>query len=135
MEATFDRTALYEAVHAASAALNVRAPRAALQCIHFSVTKKETTVSATDLRIAIRRRLAAKKVTREGVAAVQGLRLASLVREVTDDDVSVRIDGKFASVVAGRSTFKLGAQDPQDFAELPEFTKPTMSVLPEVFIC
>jgi len=132
MEAIFDRTALYEAVHAVSAALNVRAPRPALQCIHFSVKKKESIISATDLRIAIRRRLSAKKVSGEGAAAVQGLRLASLLRELTDDDVRVKIGEKAASVVAGRSTFKLGAQDPQDFAELPQFGKPTMKVAPEV---
>jgi len=132
MEAIFDRTALYEAVHAVSGALNIRAPRPALQCIHFSVTKKETVISATDLRIAIRRRLAAKKVTHEGTAAVQGARLASILREVTDDEVRVNIDEKLASLVAGRSTFKLGADDPQDFAELPAFGKTALKVIPEV---
>jgi len=131
MEAIFDRTTIYEAVHAVSGALNTRAPRPALQCIHFSVTKKEAVVSATDLRIAIRRRLAANKVPQEGVAAVHGLRLASLLREVTDDEVRVKIDEKTASLSAGRSTFKLGAHDPDDFAELPAFGKATLKLAPD----
>jgi len=127
MEAVFERAALYEAVHAVSGALNVRAPRPALQCVHFSATKDAVVVSATDLRIAIRRRLSAKKVVSEGDAAVQGSRLGSLLREVTDDEVHVKIDEKTASVAAGRSSFTLVAQDPGDFAELPELKKAALS--------
>ncbi|MHC4248015.1 MAG: DNA polymerase III subunit beta [Planctomycetota bacterium] len=128
MEAIFERAALYEAVHAVSGALNVRAPRPALQCVHFAATKDAVVVSATDLRIAIRRHLSAKKVVSEGDAAVQGSRLGSLLREVTDDEVHVKIDEKTASVAAGRSSFKLVAQDPADFAELPELKKGALSL-------
>jgi DNA polymerase-3 subunit beta len=133
MEASFDRATLYEAVHAVSGALDTRSPRPALQCIHFSVTKKVVVISATNLRIAIRRTLSAKKVVSEGDAAVQGSRLVALLREVTDDDVRLKIDEKSASVVAGKSSFKLVAQDPADFAELPEFKESSLMIASDVF--
>ena len=133
MEAIFERAELYEAVHAVSGALNVRAPRPALQCIHFSATKGSVVVSATDLRIAIRRNLSPKKVLKKGDAAVQGSRLGSLLREVTEEEVHLKIDEKLAAVTAGRSSFKLVAHDAADFAELPKIGKPSLTVEADVF--
>ncbi len=132
MEAIFKRPELYEAVHIVSGALDVRAPRPALQCIHFSARKGVVVLSATDLRIAIRHSITAKKLIHDGDAAVQGSRLGSLLREITDDEVNVKIDRKAAIVGAGRSSFRLVAQDPADFAELPEFKKEDMTVAAEI---
>jgi len=133
MEAYFNRATLYNAVQTVSGALNVRAPRPSLQCVHFSAKKKEVLASATDLRIAIRQSISPNKVVREGDAAVQGARLGALLRELTDDEVRLKIDEKSASVLAGSSSFKLVAQDPADFAELPKPGKSTLNVARGVF--
>ena len=70
MEVTFDKASLYQGVHAVAGALNQRAPRPSLQCIHLEAEGGEVVVSATDMQIAIRYTVTPKKIKTSGAALV-----------------------------------------------------------------
>lgn len=123
MEVVFDRMRLYEAVHAVSGALNQRAPRPALQCIHMETRKGEVVISATDLHIAIRYTVVAKETVKGGTLLMHGTRLGALLRELGEGEVRLRVAGGRARVEAGKSVFHLVAPDPDEYPELPEFGK------------
>lgn len=124
MEVVFERESLYHAVHAVSGALNQRAPRQALECIHLVTTSDgEVIISATDLYIAIRCAASPKKIVNGGTALMHGTRLGALLRELAAEEVTLRVKGGRARVMAGKSKFQLVAQDPAEYPALPEFGK------------
>jgi DNA polymerase-3 subunit beta len=131
MEVTFERSSLYQAVHAISGALNQRAPKPVLQCIHLEAKQAEVVVSATDLQIAMRYTAPAKKIAKGGTALVHGIRLGALLRDITDENVKLRVTEGRATVTAGRSSFRLVAQEPEEYPTLPEFRKASVVVRAE----
>ncbi|MHC4202606.1 MAG: DNA polymerase III subunit beta, partial [Planctomycetota bacterium] len=131
MEATFDRSSLYQGVHAVSGALNQRAPRPSLQCIHLEAEAGEVIVSATDLQIAIRYTVTPKKIKKGGMALVHGTRLGALLRELGDDEVKLRVKEGRANVTVGKSSFRLVAQEPEEYPALPVFGKASVVLAAE----
>ena len=131
MEAIFERSSLYQGVHAVSGALNQRAPRPSLQCIHLEAEGGEVIVSATDLQIAIRYTVTPKKITKGGTALVHGTRLGALLRELGDEDVKLRVREGRANVTVGKSSFRLVAQEPEDYPALPVFGKASVVLAAE----
>jgi DNA polymerase-3 subunit beta len=133
MEITFARDALYEAVHAVSGALQEKTPRPALQCIHFDVKSDAVTLSATDLRIAIRRTIEPKSVSETGTGLVHGTRLGGLLRDASTDEVVLKFASGRTELKAGKSVFKLTSQDADQYPQLPAFSKAAVTVNGERF--
>ena len=133
MEIAFARDVLYEAVHAVAGALQDNSPRPALQCIHFDVKSDAVTLSATDLRIAIRRTIEPKSVSETGTALVHGTRLGGLLRDAAADDVVLKFASNRAELRAARSVFKLASQDADQYPQLPAFGKAAVTVNGERF--
>ncbi|MBA4032658.1 MAG: DNA polymerase III subunit beta [Planctomyces sp.] len=56
-----------------------------------------------------------------GSALLPTARMASILREVTDDTVSLEVNGDAVWLRCGGSEFRLSAEDPADFPPAPEF--------------
>lgn len=121
MKISFTRDSLYQAVHAVSGALQEKTPRPALQCIHFEAKGNTVVLSATDLRIAIRRTVEAKDVKSPGTGLIHGTRLGGLLKDVASDDVSLSFDAARTELKAGKSIFKLTSQEASQYPQLPTF--------------
>ncbi len=128
MEMTFERDILCSAIHTVSAAIGTRSPRPALQCVHAETHGGDVVFSATDLSIAIRQRVTAKKVISKGSGLIVGTKLDGLLREVSEEEILLKIGKGRAEIRAGRSRFNLVTQDVAEYPELPEFAAATVTL-------
>lgn len=133
MEVVFEKQSFCWAVQTVSGALNQRAPKPALQSIHLETRKGKVVVSATDLRIAIRCTIGAKKVVKAGTSLVHGTRIGALLRDVIEEEIHLRVSGGRAELKVGRSSFKLVSQHPDEYPELPDFTSADVSIDTDAF--
>jgi DNA polymerase-3 subunit beta len=129
MQVTFESSDLYEAVHAVSGVVPQRTPRPALQCIHMQTRRgSEVVLSATDLQMAIRRSVKAKKIGTRGEGLIHGTRLAGMLREIPKGEVGISIEEGRGEVRSAKARFRLVTQDPAEFPALVEFGEPAVTV-------
>ncbi|QDV28890.1 DNA polymerase III subunit beta [Planctopirus ephydatiae] len=65
-----------------------------------------------------------------GSALLPTQRLTSILRELTDDTVSLEVNGDAVWLRCGGSEFRLSAEDPADFPTAPEFVEEDYFVVP-----
>jgi len=125
MEATFDRSSLYEAVAAVTPAVQERSPKPVLQNMHVTAVGDDVVFSGLDLEagVCIRAAVRPASLPRPGTALVHGTRLAAILRDASAQEVSIKVDGGKAEIKAGSSSFRLNTQDPSDYPELPTFPR------------
>lgn len=125
---TLDRKSVYKAIKGASAALNANHPRQALQCLHLEAKGKTLTVTATDGNLTIRRTAPIEKNTKAGAALVHGARLPALLRDLTDDTVTLKVTEKSATLTAPGASFRLPTMAVSDYIEMPTMPETDVSV-------
>lgn len=124
MQIKFKLENLYKAVQIVSSALNQRAPKPALQCIHIEPFEDDKVIiSATDLSIAIRCITEIENTNIKKPVLIHGTRLLGILKDINEDDVELRFGEKTAEIIAGRSKFKLLTQNVEDYSELISFDK------------
>lgn len=131
MQVTIERNKLLEAVQAVASALQERTPKPVLQSMHVDVSEQAATVSATDLQIAIRYTVEARRASASGQGLVHGTRLSGLLRDSAAEEVTLSFEGARTKLCAGRSVFKLVSQDVSEYPQLPTFGKATLAAKPE----
>ncbi|TMA41794.1 MAG: DNA polymerase III subunit beta, partial [Deltaproteobacteria bacterium] len=76
-------------------------------------------LTATDMEVGLRSLIAAQ-VRRKGAVTLSARKLYEIVREVTADEVVLRVvQAGWVEILAGRSKFKIVSLDAKDFPELP----------------
>jgi len=76
---------------------------------------------ATDLEIGIRLEVPGVKVEQDGRAAVAQARVASILRETVDENVTLAVDGQQLTITASDSMFRLPLEAAEEFPEIPLF--------------
>jgi DNA polymerase-3 subunit beta len=122
MKATFDREGLLAAFQIVSSVAPARSPKAILQNVKLVVGKDRAEVMATDLEVVgVRMEIRGVQVEQPGEALLPTARLTSILREVTDQEISIEA-GKEASLLRGaQSEFELPGDDPAQYPEVPHF--------------
>jgi len=80
-------------------------------------------LTGTDLEVGLKYTISAVDVKDEGSIIVSANRLAGILRENIDDEITIESDGNVANVVCSSSKYKVVCADPTDFPELPNFEK------------
>jgi len=78
-------------------------------------------VACTDLEFGLKIRVPAVEVKEEGTVVLPAARMAGILREAGDADVSIDSDGTLAHVKASGASFKIVGIDPADFPAVPGF--------------
>ena len=126
MKVIAQTSALQEALALAGSIAASRTPKPVLQCVKLIAAKEgETstlTVLATDLEAGCRYRITAVQVEEEGEALVPAERLNAIVRESSEDSLTIETEKEACHVRGMGSHFKIFGYDPGEYPAIAEFT-------------
>jgi DNA polymerase-3 subunit beta len=131
MKAICHREGLLAAVQLASAALPARdVAKPILKNLKAVADDGRCTLMATDLELGIRLDVRGLTVQEPGEAILPASRLAQILRETPDEELSIEADAS-ACVVRGRQAeFEMPSEDPAHFPDLPTFEEEKYHELP-----
>ena len=126
MQITCQRDALLGALQIVGAAVAARTTKPILSNVkavagHDGAMTDGMTLMATDLEVGIRYELRGVKVDRPGSAILPVTRLVSILRETSDDEITLNAGSDSTVVKLSGSRFELPAQNPDEFPEIPGF--------------
>ena len=119
MEVTVRREDLVRGLHLAQGVVERRNTLPILSNVLVEPAGEGIALTATDMEVGLRSLIPAQ-VRRKGVVTLSARKLYEIVREVTADEVVLRVvQGGWVEILAGRSKFKIVSLDAKDFPELP----------------
>ena len=121
MKAICHREGLLAACQLASVAVAARDVKPILKNLKAVVEADRCTLMATDLELGIRLEVRSPQVLEPGEAMLPAQKLLSILRESTDERLTIEADAN-RCVVHGRSNeFEMPGEDPGDFPDIPSF--------------
>jgi len=121
MKVIAQTAALQEALALTGSIVATRTPKPVLQCVKLIASEGALTLLATDLEAGCRYHLTQVQVEQEGEALVPGDRLAGIVRESTDESLTIETQKEACLVRGAGSRFKIFGYDPGEYPAVAEF--------------
>ena len=121
MKVTCQRDGLLTACQLVSAAVAARTTKPILSNIKATAEGDRLTVVAYDTEVGIRYELRGILVGRPGSAILPITQLTQILRESSDDDLSLDADDNGTKVKVGTSRFELPAYPVDEFPDIPTF--------------
>jgi DNA polymerase-3 subunit beta len=121
MKAHFNRTALAEALGLLTSIVPSRTPKPILRCIRITAEEKQALLSATDLEVGVNYLVSGLQVEQTGGIAVPADRLNAIVRESTDDVLTLEATEGTCKVTGADSEFTIYGQKPEQYPAVPVF--------------
>jgi DNA polymerase III subunit beta len=119
MEISVKREDLLHGLYLVQGVVERRTPQPVLTHVLIEADGEQVAMSATDMEVGLRCRVAAS-VKRGGAVTANARKLYEIAREVTADEVTLRATAAgWVDLHAGRSKFKVVSLDPRDFPALP----------------
>lgn len=118
MKITCDRAKLLESFSLAATAASARSPKAALSCLKLVAGDEATTLTGTDLEIGVRVAVENVQVAAGGEALLPLSTMGAILRESSEDEVTIEGDGGKMLVRGRWSKYQLPTIDPREFPEL-----------------
>src|SRR6059036_3642844 len=125
MKVVCHREGLLSACQLASVAVASRDVKPVLRNLKAVVDDSRCTLMATDLELGIRLEVRGIKVEEPGEALLPTTRLISILREATDEEMTIEA-GPDACVVRGNTNeFDMPGEDTAAFPDVPAFAEET----------
>ena len=121
MKALCPREGLLAACQLAAVALPSRDVKPILRNLKVVGDKNGWTLMATDLELGVRLELRSVKVEKAGEALLPASKLTAILREATDDEVTIEADGSGSRVIGAHAEFDMPGEDPGEFPEIVGF--------------
>lgn len=122
MKALCPREALLAACQLASVAVPSRDVKPILRNLKMIADKDGVTLLATDLELGVRLAVRSVKVERAGEALLPASRLVSILREATDDELTIEATKENSVISGAANEFEMPGEDPAEFPDIPTFT-------------
>ncbi len=122
MKITCQRDKLLSAFQSAAAVAPSRSPKSILRNVRIEVGEKNM-LTATDMEVGIRIEVDGIETETAGAAVLPVDRFGALLRESTDDTLSIETQDQGAVVTGDRSEFRLPAENPDEFPAVAEFNE------------
>lgn len=122
MKLQINRQEFAQAFQLAAAVAPARSPKPILQNIKIDASGDVTILNATDQEIGVRLSVPSVKIEKPGVVVIPVQRLAMILREVTEDSLSIDSAAGKTIVKGQRCRFELAAQNADEFPDTHEFT-------------
>lgn len=119
MQFTLKREALLNAVKITGAAAAARTTKPILSSIKAVAKDDQLVLMGTDNEVGIRYELRGVKVGRAGAAILPPMRLASILQETSDEEVTLNTGPEATTIRLSTGRFELPAGTPEDFPEIP----------------
>ena len=130
MKALCNRKGLLAAFGMVSGVAPARSPKPILQNLKLVADPDEgSTLMATDLEVGIRYRVLGVKVDKAGSVILPTARMQQILATSSDDELAIESDGEGLTIRGLRSQFRLPAEDPELFPEVPDFAATSYHVV------
>lgn len=120
MQVIVNRAALVEVFNAASGVVASRTTKDILKCVRLTTVEGGMLVSATDLEVALRVHVHQVDVKQPGDMLIAADKLGSIVRESTDETLTIEADAQACHIRGQDSHFEIYGQDPKEFPPVPD---------------
>ncbi len=134
MKMTCERERLLSAFQTVASVVPTRSPKPILQNVKLEVENEIAVLSATDLELGIRMEVSGVHVEQAGAAMLPVQRFGSILRELSDEKLSLNSDANGTVVHGDRSEFQLPGGNPEEFPGIPAFTETSYHELPARFL-
>ncbi len=121
MKAKFNKVALQEALTLVTSIVPSRTPKPILQCIHITATEEAVSICATDLEVGISYNVTQVEVDSPGEAVVPADKIASIVRESTDEVLELEVTEGAMRIRGADSNFTIYGHDTGQYPAVPSF--------------
>lgn len=130
MKALCNRKGLLAAFGAVSGVAPARSPKPILQNLKLVADPDDgSTLMATDLEVGIRYRVLGVKVDQAGSVILPTAKMQQILATSSDEELSLEADADGLTVRGLRSQFRLPAEDPDLFPEVPDFAATSYHVV------
>ena len=134
MKAICEREKLAHAFLMAASVAASRSPKPILENVKLEVGEETATVMATDLEVGIRIDVPGITVEAPGQVVLPIKRVGLILRESSDERISISSDGGKTLVKGDRSEFQLPTQNPDEFPVVESFHDEAFHQLPARFV-
>jgi DNA polymerase-3 subunit beta len=121
MKVTCIREGLLSACQLVGAAVAARTTKPILANIKAVAHDDALTLMGTDLEVGIRYELRGVKVGRSGSAILPVTRLVSILRETSDDEITLDAGDELTTIRLSTGKFEMPGGDPAEFPDIPTF--------------
>jgi DNA polymerase-3 subunit beta len=121
MKLNFNRTALADALGILTSIVPSRTPKPILRCVQVAADNKGVRIFATDLEVGINYLISEVQVEDAGEVIVPADRLTAIVRESTDEILSLRAEDGTCKIEGADSHFTVYGQEPGQYPVAPNF--------------
>ncbi len=130
MKVVCEREKLLQAFQVAAGVASTRTPKPILENIKLEAGSGVATVMATDLEIGIRIDIGGIEVEAGGSVVLPIKRVGGILRESSDEKLSIESDGSKTVIRGDRSEFQLPTQNPDEFPPVPPFSEQAYHEVP-----
>jgi DNA polymerase-3 subunit beta len=123
MKITCETEALHTAFQIVGSVVQQRPTRPILATVLVKAADGRLELHATDLEVSIRFEVANAVIEEPGQAAVPQAKLASILRETTDEHVAISTEERHCILTTADSVFRLPTEVAEEFPEIPVFTE------------
>ncbi len=122
MRVTIEQPSLLKSLQAVERAINERSSLPILSNILLETTEHELVVTATDLDVGVQYRVPLSAQAEQGAITLPAKRFTTIIRELPMDTVTLEAKKNHAaSVVCGKTQFRVQGLPPEDFPLFPAF--------------
>ncbi len=121
MKVNFNRSALAEALGLLTSVVPARTPKPILKCVRISAGDTDVHICATDLEVGINYCVSEVQVEEKGEVVAPADKLAPIVRESTDEVLSLEATEGTCEIKGSDSHFTIYGQDAQQYPTVPGF--------------
>ncbi len=119
MKVNFNRTAFVEALGLITTIVPARTPKPILRCVHITSGEQDVSIGATDLEVGIKYLVSEVQVEQDGEVVVQADRLNAIVRESSDEVLTLETTEGACEIKGADSHFSIFGQEPSQYPALP----------------
>ncbi len=121
MEIRCDRALLTQAMQVVQNVVAARTPIPILQNVKLLASAKELQIFGSDLEVGIRYSLPLVSSQGEGAAVVPADKVANFVREMSDREITIKLEASGAKIEGATSKLSVAGSDLNGFPAFPEF--------------
>jgi DNA polymerase III subunit beta len=133
MKAICEREKLMHAFQTAASVAPTRSPKPILQNLKLEVTPESAILMGTDMEIGIRMTVPGFVIEEPGSVVLPISRFGSILRESSDEKLSLQSAGQKTLVRGDRSEFQLPSENPDEFPNVVAFEEKKYHELPARF--
>ena len=130
MQVRFQRDKLLQAFQIAASVVPTRTPKPILQNVKLTVKDGKAVLNATDAEIAIRIEVAEPEIIVPGCVLLSVNRFGAILRESSDEQLTIKDNGTQLEVQGARSHFRLPSENPDEFAQPISFSEEAFFEIP-----